>query len=125
MEHKDAQKLLTEFYKGTLKGCWKDGRKHVDDNYTKLYVDFHVAFPQSARNDLQAIDKDYSVSDFIGYLGTWAGYKELRRRNPLSDDPLEDLQKKFRKIFPGDPKDRPLRVVNNIFMLLGRHTPKK
>jgi SAM-dependent methyltransferase len=125
VEHKEAQGLLSEFYTGTLRGCWENGRSHIDDCYEKLYIDFSVAFPQSIRNDLLAIEKDYSVADFVGYLSTWSGYREHRKRHAQSADPLEEIAKQYQQMFSSDPKDKPMRVISPIFMLLGRNSPSE
>jgi len=64
--------LLLGFHRGTLGDYWPAERRLVEDGYRA------IAFPfrEIAAPDL-AIQVEWSLPDFLGYLGTWSAVKRL------------------------------------------------
>jgi len=65
--------LLLGFHRGTLGDYWPAERRLVEDSYRG--IDF--PFREIAAPDL-AIETQWSLADFLGYVGTWSAVKRLR-----------------------------------------------
>lgn len=81
---------VDHFYSNDLNGFWDDRRKHIDNHYQ----DFNLPFNNFERNDLDCIEKSLNVDEYIGYLGTWSGWKTYLKQNPNSKL-LDNLKKKL------------------------------
>ena len=89
VENDSCNALVKDFYKNTLKGCWHQERRHIDNEYTEV----SLPFANTERHDT-AMAKQFSVDDFIGYLSTWSGYQKYCEVNP-DNRVLHALQEKI------------------------------
>jgi len=65
--------LLLGFHRGTLGDFWPPERRLVEDGYRDIAFPFREIAPP----DL-AIEVDWTLAGFLGYLGTWSAVKRLR-----------------------------------------------
>ncbi|XP_070561243.1 putative methyltransferase DDB_G0268948 [Ptychodera flava] len=114
----ELQKVFDEFYYGTLKGYWEGRRKHIED----LYADIHLPYSDAVRDHSMAIEMEYTVSDFVGYLSSLSAFHEYKRLHP-EEDTLQTVLEKFTRAFGKDAKSADHTTMNvsyPIFLLLGR-----
>ncbi|XP_070561244.1 putative methyltransferase DDB_G0268948 [Ptychodera flava] len=112
----ELQKVCNEFY--SLKGYWEGRRKYVDD----LYADIHLPYSDAIRDHSMAIEMEYTVSGFVGFLSSWSAFHEYKRLHP-EEDTLQTVLEKFTRAFGKDAKSADLTTMNvsyPIFLLLGR-----
>jgi hypothetical protein len=55
---------------------WPANRKHVDNKYKDINP--VPPFSNFRRDDSLAIEKEFDLDAFFGYLSTWSGVKEYR-----------------------------------------------
>lgn len=65
--------VVLGFHRGTLGDYWPAERRLVEDGYRSIAFPFREIAPP----DL-AIEVDWALPDFLGYLGTWSAVKRLR-----------------------------------------------
>ncbi|WP_132993590.1 class I SAM-dependent methyltransferase [Gordonia zhaorongruii] len=74
-----------QFYRDGIRRYWPPERIHVDNGYADLYFPFdriEVTVP--------SIGKDWTLDEFIGYLGTWSAAR--RARDAGESGLLDDLR---------------------------------
>lgn len=68
-------RVLGQLYHDILRGYWPPERAHVDSAYRQLPFPFtEIAAPTFA------IHHEWSFDQLLGYLSTWSGLREYRRR---------------------------------------------
>ena len=67
--------VIARLYRETLRGHWPKERAHVDAAYRTL----SFPFPEEAAPSF-AITEEWSLEELQGYLTTWSGVNEYRRR---------------------------------------------
>ncbi len=77
---------------------WPPERRHVETGYTRL--DF--PFPEQPTPEL-AMVLDWTLTDYLGYLGTWSGVK--RYQKACGEDPIARVETAMRAGW-GDPEQR-------------------
>lgn len=73
--------VIGQFYSKTIGPYWPPERWHVEDGYRNFPFPFDEIDPP----DL-AINVDWSLVDFLGYIGTWSAVHAVRketRRDPM------------------------------------------
>lgn len=65
--------LLLGFHRGTLGDHWPPERRLVEDSYRGIAFPFREIAPPEL-----AIETEWSLADFLGYVGTWSAVKRLR-----------------------------------------------
>ncbi|KAK3792755.1 hypothetical protein RRG08_023088 [Elysia crispata] len=120
---KELDDYFQKFYHSVLPEYWTGGRKAVEDNYTC----FSIPYEGWKRNDEMSIEKDWSIDEFVGYLGSWSAVNEYNQKNP-SGNILEKVQHEFKNINQSANRENnrqttDLRVTWPVFMLMG-HKPK-
>ena len=95
-KHENCRALVTHFYKDTLKGCWADRRKHIDN----CFRDFKLPYANSDRFDFYS-DVEMKLPDFIGYVSSWSGYCSYCERHP-GTTVLSDLEQGLHKELGAD-----------------------
>ena len=100
LTNKDCNRLVSNFYSSTLKGCWHQGRLHIDN----LYKDVKLPYKVTERHDL-SMHHVMSLPGFIGYVSSWSGYQTYCERNP-GNTMLTDLQEGIKAVLEGTDLDR-------------------
>ena len=71
--------VVDHFYFEVLRGCWDDGRRHIDTRYSDLVFPFDERQVESPN-----YTATWSIDDMLGYLGTWSAgdtfYEQTGRR---------------------------------------------
>lgn len=117
LANKECNRLVSNFYSSTLKGCWHEGRAHIDN----LYKEVELPYQTTERHDL-SMSHNMSMPGFIGYISSWSGYQTYCERNPRNTV-LRDLQESIRAILEGkQTKDQEARVEMQfpVFVILGQ-----
>ena len=65
--------LLLGFHRGTLGDYWPPERRLVEDGYRGIAFPFREIAPPTL-----AMQAEWSLADFLGYVGTWSAVKRLR-----------------------------------------------
>ncbi len=73
--------VIGQFYRKTIGPYWPPERCHVEDGYRS----FPFPFTEIDPPDL-AIDVDWSLADFLGYIGTWSAVRAARKET--GEDPM-------------------------------------
>lgn len=98
----EVDALIDDFYHGTLKGYWPDGRASVDAGYRDLQVPFsQIELPPFA------IELQWDREQLLGYLSTWSAVQRLEKTS--GRDPLADLLPKLEKVWPDGQQRRFVR----------------
>ncbi|GFR72207.1 SAM-dependent methyltransferase [Elysia marginata] len=74
---KELDDYFQKFYHSVLPEYWTGGRKAVEDKYTC----FSIPYEGWKRNDDMTIEKDWSIDEFVGYLGSWSAVNEYNQKN--------------------------------------------
>ena len=82
--------IVNHLYGTVLDAYWPEERKLVENGYR----DFTLPFPEIEMPDFE-INLDWSLSQLMGYLGTWSAIKRYRKIN--GHDPLQALHQEFRR----------------------------
>ena len=77
LSHVGCQRIISDFYSNTLKGCWHPNRSLIDDCYSSVVL----PFPKTERHDL-SMEVSMSLAELIGYLSSWSGYQEYCTKAP-------------------------------------------
>ncbi len=96
-----VDRVVDRLYHETLEGYWPPERRHVDSGYRTL----PFPFPELEAPPL-AIEERWPLERFLGYLATWSGVTEYRRRTGV--DPLQAVEADLRRAW-GTP-EAPLRI---------------
>ncbi|GFN93640.1 methyltransferase domain containing protein [Plakobranchus ocellatus] len=120
---KEADIFFQEFYNNVLPDYWTGGRTPVEEKYSS----FSIPYEGWKRNDSMTIEKDWSIDEFVGYLGSWSAINEYNQKHS-SGNILEQVQLQLNNIMRSIPKedgkkDADLHVTWPVFMLMG-HKPK-
>jgi ubiquinone/menaquinone biosynthesis C-methylase UbiE len=116
----EGHRILLELYHQKLRGYFSDHRNHIDNLYRDLFESFAVAFPLSKRVDSVAINRQFSVDEFIGYLSSWSAYHHYMQKHSGDDDLLEVVKNEFLKVFTGAASEHTMDVTFPVFILLGK-----
>ena len=95
-KHENCRALVSHFYKDTLKGCWADRRRHIDN----CFRDFKLPYARSERYDFYS-DVEMKLPDFIGYVSSWSGYCNYCEHHP-GTTVLSDLEDELHKELGSD-----------------------
>lgn len=120
---KELDDYFKKFYHSVLPEYWTGGRKAVEDKYTC----FTIPYDGWKRNDDMTIEKNWSIDEFVGYLGSWSAVNEYNQKNPPGNI-LEKVRQEMNNINQslkekGDECKTDLHVTWPVFMLMG-HKPK-
>jgi len=115
-KHQNAQSLIRHFYKETLKGCWAERRRHIDN----CYAEFKLPYIKSQRYDFYS-DVEMKLPDLIGYISTWSGYCKYSELHP-GNVVLSELEQQLHKeLGSGTPKEQvAVDLQFPIFVLIGQ-----
>ena len=120
LTNKGCNELLSHFYYNTLKGCWHEKRKHVEN----LYREVKLPYQKTERHDFNS-SRHMQMSAFIGYVSSWSGYQTYCERHP-GNTVLEDMQQNMKRILEATPPadteegDLSVEVVFPYFVILGQ-----
>lgn len=110
----DLRDRFDRFYGEEIGPCWPPERRLVDAGYADMAFPFEeLSIPHFA------IRRDWSLAEFLGYVGTWSAVRQAREagRGDLLDRFGADLA-----VLWGEP-DRRRPVVWPIRIRLGRVSP--
>lgn len=94
--------VIRNFHETTLGPFWPPGRALVDDSYRSLVFPFEaLAAPAFA------IERELTLPDLIGYIGTWSALERYRRAT--GRDPLPPLEAELSRLWGGEGERRPAR----------------
>lgn len=96
----EIDRAVRAFYEGPLEPYWPPERELIDGAYRSL----HFPFPEIEPPAFEMVE-DWTLEDFLAYLGTWSAYRRYLDRG--HDDPLPDLKNRLSRPW-GDGK-RPVR----------------
>jgi len=110
----NAQALIRHFLNDTLKGCWADRIKHIDN----CYADLKLPYVESERYDFYS-EEQRSLPDLIGYLRSSAAYCKYSKLHP-GTVALNELEQQLHKEFGCDkPKEQTIvHIQFPIFVLI-------
>jgi hypothetical protein len=90
----ELQLQLHRFYATTLEPWWPPQRRWVDQSYAGLpFPGEEWPFPSD-----QWIERQWSLSDLLGYLASWSAVSNARRSGV---DPLRAFAEELRHAWPG------------------------
>ena len=81
----EVDAAVLHFYNETLKGDWEPERRLVDEGYALVQLPF-----AEVKAPAFAMTAQWSLDEFMGYLGTWSALKTHRKRT--GEDPLPALR---------------------------------
>ncbi|CAG5124463.1 unnamed protein product [Candidula unifasciata] len=117
---KEADGVFQHYYADVLGQYWAEGRQMVEEKYATV----RLPFPGWIRDDSLVIEKQCSVADFIGYMGSWSAIIQYNKVNP-DDNLLKQVEQRLQAVCNSDTEsvESKLTVVWPVFMLMG-HKPK-
>lgn len=116
LSHKRCDDLVQTFYNETLKGCWHENRRHIDNCYEEVVL----PFKNTQRYDLSS-SKDMSVDNYFGYLSTWSAYCKYCDQHPGNTE-LEKLKEKVKAVLLSEQYGSTDVQVNfPVFLVLGQN----
>jgi SAM-dependent methyltransferase len=92
---------IGELYSGILDGYWPPERVHVDAEYRTL----PFPFPELVAPSF-TICEEWSLEQLTGYLATWSGVSEYRKRK--GKDPLAEIAPALREAWGSPERRRPV-----------------
>ncbi|XP_066289823.1 putative methyltransferase DDB_G0268948 [Branchiostoma lanceolatum] len=115
----ELNRIVWQFYKGSLQGCWNKGQQFIDNDYR----DLPMPYEDTERDYSMSIKVDYTLPEFIGYLSTWSGYQEYCRRHPEDQGAL--LQSLQQRLYDSAKTTKPaeeliFRASFPVFLLMSR-----
>ncbi|CAL1546808.1 unnamed protein product [Lymnaea stagnalis] len=117
LKPEEAEHIFSHIYHEVLPSFWAEGRKMVEEKYASI----DLPYPGWIRDDSLNIVKKCSVSDFIGYMGSWSAINNYNKTN--SGDILDQVQHKLNSCCAMTNSDTPITVTWPVFMLMG-HKPR-
>lgn len=102
--------LVRDFSSRVVGPYWPPQRAHVDNGYRDIALPFEEVVAPSF-----GIRREWSLSDLIGYLGTWSSVRRYRERSGV--DPLAALAPRLRTVWGNEQRlhsvrwSLPLRVA--------------
>lgn len=90
--------VVDEWYEAVLGPYWPAGRRHIESGYTTLAFPFEPLEPPELRMRV-----DWSLSDVLGYLGTWSAVQ--RFRDERGADPRDLIREALADAW-GEPTSR-------------------
>ncbi|KJE89493.1 hypothetical protein CAOG_00954 [Capsaspora owczarzaki ATCC 30864] len=116
LANQEANKVIQQFYSGTLKPYWSDRRFWLDNEY----ADVKLPYEDRARWD-GAIVLRYSLEGILGYLSSWSGYHTYLKQNPTLPDPLIAVKADLLRAYAtSSTTDVEVDLTWPLFMLLGK-----
>ncbi|CAL4151195.1 unnamed protein product, partial [Meganyctiphanes norvegica] len=115
-------KLVDDFYNNKTGGYWGERRKDVDDEYR--HDKYHIPFEDFHRDDAHYIDKKATVQELTGYLSSWSGFQNFKRKNgdELANNMLKNFKKNVMEVLDVStlPEETIITLRFHFFLLLGR-----
>ncbi|XP_065896165.1 putative methyltransferase DDB_G0268948 [Dysidea avara] len=100
-KHENVQPLIRHFLKDTLKGCWADRIKHIDNCYAEL----NLPYEKLERYDFYS-EEQRRLPDLIGYMRSSAAYRRYSELHP-GNIVLDELEQQLHKELGSDiPKEK-------------------
>ncbi|XGC82122.1 class I SAM-dependent methyltransferase [Bdellovibrio bacteriovorus] len=91
----EVDPLVLKLYEQTLGPYWEPERKLIEENFKNIKFPFHEFSAPSF-----AMEKRWSLNDFIGYLSTWSALKKYQTIS--GENPLVQLKVELLKYWPTD-----------------------
>ena len=104
--------VIDQFYMEVVGPFWDPERKYVEEAYKNI----SFPFKEISRSKEYAIIKEFSMSELLGYLGTWSAVQNFRKARQC--DPLEEVIPQLTKIWSGYPET--LKARFPLFSRIGR-----
>lgn len=98
----DVDAVIRKLHETTLGPFWPPGRALVDDSYRSLVFPFE---PLDAPPF--AIERELTLPELVGYLGTWSALERYRRAT--GRDPLPAVEAELAALWGSDTARRPAR----------------
>ncbi len=98
----ETDPVIGHFYRDVVGHYWPPERAHVEDGYEKLFFPFELIDPP----DL-AIEVDWSLKAFLGYVGTWSSVGNARKA--MAQDPMHDFANDLGAVWGDGDKVRRVR----------------
>jgi hypothetical protein len=70
------RRITTAFYRGPIGPDWPAERGHLDDGYVNLPFPTDIEIPAPTF----ALERDWTVDEYLGYVGTWSAVARHRIR---------------------------------------------
>ena len=110
MENKVGE-LVDKFYKDVVGPYWDDERKHIDEGYKNVKLNFkHIEI----HNEF-AIEEQWTIEQLQGYFDSWSSVQNYIAKNNIN--PVPDIMKEIAKVW-GNKERFTTRLP--IFMKIGK-----
>ena len=102
-------RVLDEFYNGSIHSYWPDERRHIESGYTTIPFPFRpIAVPSFV------MTQSWTVDQMLSYLRTWSAVKRFFRTR--GEDPVDAIEQPLRKTWGAETR----KVVWPLKFLAGR-----
>ena len=81
--HTATDPVIEQFYTETIGPYWPPERRHVEDGYRTFPFPFTEIEPPE-----MALEVDWSLAEFLGYIGTWSAVRAARKATGKDPMPL-------------------------------------
>lgn len=98
----ETDPVIEHFYRSVVGPYWPPERKHVEDGYANL----PFPFPALEAPEI-AMEVDWSLKQFLGYIGTWSSVRRLR--NATGEDPMPTFAHDLGAVWGADDAVRQVR----------------
>ncbi|CAL4198730.1 unnamed protein product, partial [Meganyctiphanes norvegica] len=103
-------------------GYWGLRRKDVDNRYED--DKYCIPLEKIQRDDSHYVDKKASVADLTGYISTWSGFQNFRKKHgdEAAHNILTDFEERFMKILDtsSTTEDTMITLRFHYFLLMGK-----
>lgn len=98
----ETDPVIAHFYRTVIGPYWPPERKHVEDGYANL----SFPFPRLEAPEI-AMNVDWSLNQFLGYIGTWSSVR--RARKATGEDPVPVFARDLGAVWGADDVVRQVR----------------
>lgn len=99
---KNVDKLLDHFYHEKVGSYWDLERKHIDNEYRSINFDFE----KININKKFAIEENWTMQEFIGYLNSWSSVQNFIKKN--KNNPVEGIIPEISKFWDNESNKKVL-----------------
>jgi len=80
--------IILDFYNNTLRGCWDEERRYIDEEYKTIPFPFEELHLKK-----YSMPYTWNIDQLVGFFSTWSGLQNYIQKN--NRDPLPELRPLF------------------------------
>lgn len=117
----DADSLIHQFNRGTLKKYWPEESNHVFGGYIKPWTLLPQFFEQCIRDDSMSMGFNSNLEEVIGFIKSFPQYTYYKTEHPEYPDELDLLIERLKGVFGSNSvKQKVFQGSSPVYLLLGR-----